>query len=596
MLDEFENKASRGIVPQIILTILSEKSQYGYEICKEIERMTDGELVLKQPSLYSSLRRLEAQNLISSLWQESEIGAKRHYYFLSEKGKKYFEENKDSWQLNELINKLPTNELKDGNVEQKDKKKYSVANQETLFNLNTKKDEVKKIIEDDEKDENQSFFQFDLFNQNVKSIKKPSVEIQKVEAYSNKYQKYDNQEAEIEPLRSESEDKTIKDNMKKEIFSQKVNHNKSEALPIIRNVERRDPFDEDNSSSFDINELVEENAAPSALFAEKIDKEENTIPNLFNDKAKDKIDFVPNLLSVEKEKKEENSSTPINDENSSENDIEKEKVEEKLEVNTNEQSESKSKIERENPVRQAVLFESNDYRSVIGKLFSNSQKSDPYEQNKFNTFKEIFPQTNIVNVQEKKEATSEIDKYVESSSKSDIECDDIEMLSNLFNLQGIKIKTHKNVQNKKNIKAYTDRNKLNMVSSWVTSLLMLFEIIFTYLFLHNSGNLVKGQLLFFFLGIALSLSIFLVSTLENLFDRYKLVVIKIDFRKGITLRLLCFIIISVLTFAICLAFGMQGLTQVEYLSFWLLPVLLSTNIIVSYFIYCFLLSHKYFNS
>ncbi|NCB48744.1 MAG: hypothetical protein EOM55_03900 [Clostridia bacterium] len=583
MLDESENKASRGSVPQIILTILSQNSQYGYKICKEIERMTNGELVLKQPSLYSSLRRLEAQELISSSWQDSEIGAKRHYYFLTEKGKKYFEENKHEWKLGELIYKLPTSELKEDCDEsiQKNRTDYSVASQENLFNLHSKKNEIRKIIENNEKDDNQFFFQFDLFNQDVKTVKKPSIEVKKVEVYSNQFQKYDNNEVDIEPIRTESEDKIIKKHFEFEkTSSQNDEYKKEEILSIIRDTPPRNSFEEDNKSNFDISELVENNSAPSPIFSDEI-----------------KDNSASSALSSDEKEKEKSTTNEISgNENADEKEIEIKNDKENIDENLDKKEEPKNKIERENPVKQPILFESNDYRSVIGKLFSNSQKSDPYEQNKFNTFKEIFPQTNIMIVEEKKKTNSEIDKFVESSSKSDIECDDIDTLSNLFNLQGIKIKTHKNIQNKKNCKAYTDKNKLNMVSSWIISLLMLLEITFTYLFLNNSGNLVRGQSLLFFLSVALVLSIFLVFTLENMFDRYKLVVLKIDFKKGLTFRILCFIIITVLTFAICLAFGMQGLSQVEFLAFWLLPVILSSNIIVSYLIYYFLLSHKYFNS
>jgi len=565
MFDEIENKASRGSIPQIILTILSDKSRYGYEICKEIERLTNGELVLKQPSLYSSLRRLETQELISSSWQDSEIGAKRHYYFLTKKGKKHFEQNKNAWQLDELINKLPLNNVKESADELSEKKSYSVASQETLFNLSPKKDEIKRIDEDEKNNDNQFFFQYDLFNQNVKSVKKPSIEIQKVEAYSNKYKDYDNNEADFEPLINEkSEDKTILESKQNEkLSSQKSTSLLKNVEPIVRNVEQINPFEDDNESNFNINELIEENDSTS-LIKDEIEQKinpEHTSSNeeikLFNDNQKDEINEVK-ILS---------DDNPKND----------------------------KMIERQTLSNEINVFESNDYRSVIGKLFSNSQKADPYEQNKFNTFKEIFPQTRIMKSEDKKESISEIDEYVASSSKGDIEVDDIEMLGNLFSLQGIKIKTHKNVENKKNNKKYTDKNKLNMVSSWIISLIMLIETIFTYIILHNNNFLVKGQLLFFFLGGALALSIFIVSTLENLFDKNKLVILKVDFKKGFTLRLLSFIIISVITFAICLAFGMQGLAQVEFLTFWLIPITLSSNIIVSYLVYCFLLSHKYFN-
>lgn len=577
MFEEMENKASRGSIPQIILTILNDKSRYGYEICKEIERLTDGKLVMKQPSLYSSLRRLEAQGLVSSTWQESEIGANRHYYSLTVTGKQFYAQNKEQWQLGDLIKKLPVNDFKPEDAEHSttnDSNKITVASQESLFNLSPTKSEIKRIYEDEKSAENEFFFQFDMFNQNVKNIKNSSTMINKIEKYSNKYEILDNNEADFEPVENKREGNKITSEFH-------MNKNKFEEMPLTRDYSPRNTYEEDNKSAFDLTELVDENDINTPLF-----------------ESKSKIVEEKNIEQISTEVSHEVSITK--------NEVDSQSVTEN--VKTSDQNlqlltEEKgfitpidlSKIERETPVESAQIIESSDYRSVIGKLFSKSQKSDPYEQNKFNSFKEIFPQTNIVNVEKKKESPkSEIDEFVDSSTKSDIECDDIEMLGNLFNLQGIKIRTHKNFDGK-NTKQYTDRNKLNMVSSWIVALLMLCETVFTYLFLNNSNYLVKGHLLIFFLAGAMIISIFLVPTLENLFDRYKLVILKVDFKKGLTLRILCFIIVSVVTFAICLAAGMQGLSQMEFMAYWILPVLLSSNIVVSYLIYCLLLKQKYFN-
>ncbi len=85
--------ATRGSVNNIILESLYSGSKYGYEIIKEIEERTNGEIVLKQPSLYSSLSRFESKGFVSSSWADSELGGRRHYYELTDKGKSYYENN-----------------------------------------------------------------------------------------------------------------------------------------------------------------------------------------------------------------------------------------------------------------------------------------------------------------------------------------------------------------------------------------------------------------------------------------------------------------------------------------------------------------------
>ena len=71
----------------IILYQLVDGDKYGYEIVKQIEDSSNGGIVIKQPTLYSVLKKLEQGRFISSYWQDSEIGGKRHYYKLTENGK-----------------------------------------------------------------------------------------------------------------------------------------------------------------------------------------------------------------------------------------------------------------------------------------------------------------------------------------------------------------------------------------------------------------------------------------------------------------------------------------------------------------------------
>lgn len=82
--------ASRGSVNNIILRTLVNGDKYGYEIIKEVEEYSNGKIVLKQPSLYSSLTRFEEKKFVSSYWGDSDIGGRRHYYHLTEEGMEYY--------------------------------------------------------------------------------------------------------------------------------------------------------------------------------------------------------------------------------------------------------------------------------------------------------------------------------------------------------------------------------------------------------------------------------------------------------------------------------------------------------------------------
>ena len=87
----------RGHIDTIILKTLFDGDKYGYEILDEVSKKSDGAYELKQPTLYSCLKRLESQGLISSYWVDSEIGGKRHYYCLTEQGKETYIENQKNW-------------------------------------------------------------------------------------------------------------------------------------------------------------------------------------------------------------------------------------------------------------------------------------------------------------------------------------------------------------------------------------------------------------------------------------------------------------------------------------------------------------------
>lgn len=74
------------LIPFILLE-LRESDKYGFELTKAIETKSNGKIVIKQPTLYTLLKKLEKSKFISSYWEDSEIGGKRHYYKLTENGK-----------------------------------------------------------------------------------------------------------------------------------------------------------------------------------------------------------------------------------------------------------------------------------------------------------------------------------------------------------------------------------------------------------------------------------------------------------------------------------------------------------------------------
>ena len=79
----------RGKMNAIILNTLKDSNKYGLEIIKSIKSLTNNQVDIKLPSLYNNLHKLEAEGYINSYWENSEIGGKRRYSALTDKGRKY---------------------------------------------------------------------------------------------------------------------------------------------------------------------------------------------------------------------------------------------------------------------------------------------------------------------------------------------------------------------------------------------------------------------------------------------------------------------------------------------------------------------------
>lgn len=97
----------RGSIDTIILSVLLEGDNYGYQIIKEIFLKSGKEFELKEPTLYSSLRRLKAQGALESYWGLESKGGRRKYYRVTAAGRVLFKDNYAAWQAaRSLIDRL----------------------------------------------------------------------------------------------------------------------------------------------------------------------------------------------------------------------------------------------------------------------------------------------------------------------------------------------------------------------------------------------------------------------------------------------------------------------------------------------------------
>lgn len=87
----------RGHTDTMILKLLTEGDRYGYEIVKLIAERSNSEYELKEATMYSSVRRLEADGDIVWYWGDESQGGRRKYFKITEKGKEVYARNKSNW-------------------------------------------------------------------------------------------------------------------------------------------------------------------------------------------------------------------------------------------------------------------------------------------------------------------------------------------------------------------------------------------------------------------------------------------------------------------------------------------------------------------
>lgn len=77
----------KGTIDILILSVLNQGDNYGYEISRIIKLRTKGSFEILEATMYLSLKRLEKQNAIDFYWGNESGGGRRKYYKITELGR-----------------------------------------------------------------------------------------------------------------------------------------------------------------------------------------------------------------------------------------------------------------------------------------------------------------------------------------------------------------------------------------------------------------------------------------------------------------------------------------------------------------------------
>ena len=87
----------QGTLDLIVLQLLLAEPTNGYELAQRIAAISREVLNVNAGSLYPSLYRLEARDLIRASWQESKTGRRVKVYSVTAAGRKQLVEQRDEW-------------------------------------------------------------------------------------------------------------------------------------------------------------------------------------------------------------------------------------------------------------------------------------------------------------------------------------------------------------------------------------------------------------------------------------------------------------------------------------------------------------------
>lgn len=94
-LANWDSQARKGVLVLIVMSALSVREYYGYELVEHL--LAGAGVEVSDGTLYAILIRLKAEGLVRTRWEAAERGPARKYYALTGEGRELLAEMKRSW-------------------------------------------------------------------------------------------------------------------------------------------------------------------------------------------------------------------------------------------------------------------------------------------------------------------------------------------------------------------------------------------------------------------------------------------------------------------------------------------------------------------
>lgn len=529
-----------GNLNLLILKSISKSEKYGLEIIDDISKDTNGEVVVKQPSLYSGLRRLEQRGLITSRWEDSEIGGRRHYYTITNLGK------------TELSSHTANEFAPEQKAEAKESAPKEIPTENVFADDATLKAQDEKLVSELESsiDDNEStisnmeqptyFEQIDNVDKDVSAYDPTSDTESKPKTFSDTMRDY------VEPENNYDEYK-IKDDVQ-ETVEQPAEVN-AEENDIIDNAQKI-------ANSYD---------APQDTVVEYVHANEQSNDDINYKDILGDLDADLNAASENTEKVESEPKFAA-----------QEQVEQ--EQDTTVQERQKSAYEKE--LEQILLSTEKDDATHQLTIKETDRMEEVNRRYGDGTLSSVHPDEVVED--------ETFDENIHKIAPKDVGF-------TYLNQDNITVKPYKK-SNKKKTKTglFLDINKFNLVRASIMFVLMALELTLVYL-IGNANGLFDGvgatAIILFSISIAVALLYFIISlcyTLSNLSKKKSLS--EIEFGKDILYRFIMF------AFVVLFIIGLNLFMGVPNVISWLIPCIMTSNIILSWIVGIIMFNTKSFHA
>lgn len=598
----------RGHIDTIILKALQDGDRYGYDIIKEIEQKSGGKYLIKQPTLYSCLKRLEVQGFVKSYWGSKSIGGRKKYFTLTDMGKELFLRNQHDWKYSrDVIDSLISDEDFGENeiVSDNDNNVADMSgetNPEALADDSIKADEL-EVTQNNVDITRQS--SDSASNENAVD-ENANINLDIIEQ-NNTVSSEDIENANLtETIVSQESENNVETNQNRDVND--VQNFVNENDDTEREVESESVNPDD-----DINVCDESSALIDSIYAQQqsdsyIKDVENaeytpTEPissnEYFNDSFYDYGDNVSESdcsiierADVSDQNANSDGSGELNlsdDYNSAadETTIWRKKSDRSSENSQSNASNSEFFSYHEtgasNNSEEIESIIEHEYSSVIASLIENNTISTGGSSANIRTEGYDFDDGSD---------TSNIVRYNESDNVSNDEAERIEK-SDLGALreeiressgEKLAIRTHNDATIKKfNSKHYYYANRLRLLKNGILYAFMLIEICCCFYFIevkHNSFNVTKFNLYMYIAAVILATSMPVYAFAKALADYYYRKRINFSPRNSVLFSIAVFILVSMIVFFLNVYAGLLVGEVNNYISTLILPIVLSTNFIV----------------